>query len=129
MANAFVSILDHAGSVIKEIFVKGLPIAEKLDAAADPYLEEAFPGMAGLLKSTLAMLGNAEATGLAAASGTATGPVKLAAVVSSLEPIAIDYLKQRGITADSTTITNWTNAFVALLNTIPAPSKPAAPAV
>jgi hypothetical protein len=125
MANR--SILDHAGTIIKDIFVKGLPIAEKLDAAADPYLEVAFPGIAGLIKSTLVMLGNAEATGLAAASGTATGPVKLAAVVAGLEPIALDYLKQRGIAADSAPITNWTNAFVALLNTIPAPA-PAAPA-
>jgi hypothetical protein len=39
------------GSIIKEIFVKGLPIAEKLDQAADPYLEVAFPGIAGPLKS------------------------------------------------------------------------------
>jgi hypothetical protein len=127
MANRIVSILDHAGTIIKDIFVKGLPIAEKLDAAADPYLEVAFPGIAGLITYTLVMLGNAEATGLAAASGTATGPVKLAAVVAGLEPIALDYLKQRGIAADSATITNWTNAFVALLNTIPAPA-PAAPA-
>lgn len=127
MANKFLSVLDHAGAIIKTIFEKGLPVAEKLDQAADPYLEVAFPGIAGLLKSTLAMLGNAEATGLAAASGSATGPVKLAAVVSALEPIAIDYLKQRGITADTATITNWTNAFVSLLNTIPAPA-PATPA-
>lgn len=121
MANKFLSILDHAGTAIKDFFGKELPVAVTIAQDAEPFVDLAFPGIAVLFNSTVTMVANAEALGKSAASGAQTGPQKLAAVTAALEPVAIAYLKAQGITVDSATITAWVNAVVALLNTIPAP--------
>lgn len=115
---SFTSVLQHIGGFFKKIFDVAVPIAE----AAEPVIDLALPGIGALYNSTVSLVANAEMTATAAGAQNGTGAQKLAAVVSALEPLAVQYFKTQGIVADSTTITKWVNAVVASLNAIPAPS-------
>ena len=126
-SNGFLSILDHAGAVIKNFFTKEMPVVLGVAAAAEPILAVALPSVSVLFDSTVAMVANAQATGLAAAQNGATGEQKLASVVEALNPIATAYAKQLGITLESANIEALVNACVAFLKAIPAPvGSPAA---
>ena len=123
------SILDHAGTVIVKDFAKVLPVAIKVAVDAEPIVDLAFPGIAALFNSTLAAVGNAEATGIAAANGAQSGQQKAAAVVQALSPLAIAYLAQHNIAVNNAVIEEWVDKFVALLKVIPAPAgSPVLPA-
>ena len=125
--NGFLSILDHAGAVIKNFFTKELPVLVGVATAAEPIIAVALPSVSVLFDSTVAMVANAQATGLAASQNGATGPQKLASVVEALNPIATAYAKQNGITLETPNIEALVNACVAFLKAIPAPAgSPAA---
>lgn len=115
---SFTSVLQHIGGLFKEVFHVGVEAAQ----AAEPVIDVAVPGIAALYNSTVAIVAGAEMTATAAGAQNGTGTQKLAAVVSALEPIAVEYFKSIGITADQSVITNWVNAVVASLNAIPAPA-------
>ena len=129
MQNTFVSLLDHAGTVIKDIFTTVLPEAEAAAQAVEPIVDLAFPGLAPLFSSTVTMVGLAQATGLAAAATASTGLAKLAAVEASIQPIAEAYLAKYGITVSDAQVTEWVNGVVALAKVFEAPANsPAQPA-
>lgn len=89
--------------------------------AVEPIIAFALPAVSALFDSTVAMVANAQATGLAAAQNAARGEQKLASVVEALNPIATAYAKQNGITLESANIEALVNAAVAFLKAIPAP--------
>ncbi len=125
--SGFLSILDHAGAVIKEFFTKEIPVVVGVATAAEPIIAVALPSVSALFDSTVAMVANAQATGLAASQNGATGEQKLASVVQALDPIATAYAKQLGINLDATNLQALVNAAVAFLKAIPAPAgSPAA---
>jgi hypothetical protein len=121
-SNGFVSILDHAGAVIKNFFTQELPVVLGVAIAAEPIIALALPSVSALFDSTVVMVANAQATGLAAAGNGATGEQKLASVVSALDPIATAYAKQNGINLGTANIQALVNAAVAFLKAIPAPT-------
>ena len=129
-STGFISILDHAGAVIKNFFTKELPVMVGVATAAEPIIAVALPAVSALFDSTVAMVANAQATGLAAAGDGATGEQKLASVVEALDAIATAYAKQNGIDLSAANIQALVNAAVAFLKAIPAPSgSPAVGAV
>ena len=112
------TFLQHVGNFFKTIFAD----VEHVAVAAEPIVNIAFPSIAPLYDATVQMVATAQAAGAAAASGaTSNNAAKLAAVTAAIEPIALAYLKQNGIVADSTHITAWVNAVVATMNALPAP--------
>ena len=119
----FVSILDHFGAVLKEVFVKGLPAAEDVAKLVEPIVAVEFPAVAALFNTTLQLVSNAQATGMAAAAGQSTGAAKLAVTVPIVETVAAALLKEFGVTIDSTIATAWTNAVVDLAKLLPAPAN------
>ncbi len=119
--SGFISLLDHAGAVIRNFFTKEAPVILGIATAAEPIIAFALPSVSALFDSTVAMVANAQATGLAAAQNAATGEQKLASVVEALNPIATAYAKQNGITLENANIEALVNASVAFLKAIPAP--------
>lgn len=117
----FISLLDHAGVVIRNFFTKEAPVFLGVATVAEPIIAFALPSVSALFDSTVAMVANAQATGLAAAQNAATGEQKLASVVEALNPIATAYAKQNGIILENANIEALVNASVAFLKAIPAP--------
>lgn len=124
MANEVVTLLDEAGAKILTFFKKDInPIIQEGDVLAkdaEPIVDMAFPGIGVLFNATVAAVGNAEAAGQAASTTGGNGAQKLASVLSAIEPLAVAYLAQQGITASSAQIQAWVNAIVAALNALPA---------
>ena len=120
-ATKFLSILDHAGAVIKNFFIKELPVVLGVAVAAEPIVAVALPSVSALFDSTVAMVANAQATGLAAAESSATGQQKMASVIAALNPIATAYAKENGITLEPANVEALVEAVVAFLKAIPAP--------
>ena len=118
----FINLLDHAGTVIRNFFTKESPVILGIATAAEPIIALALPSVSALFDSTVAMVANAQATGLAAAQNGATGEQKLASVAEALNPIATAYAKQNGITLESANVEALVNAAVAFLKAIPAPN-------
>lgn len=113
------TFLQHVGSFFKTVFADVTHVAE----AVSPVVDVAFPGIAPLYNATVQAVATAEAAGTAAAgSSSGNGAAKLAAVTAAIEPIALAYLKEQGITANSSHITAWVNAVVATMNALPAPT-------
>lgn len=113
------TFLQHVGNFFKTIFADVARVA----VAAEPVVDVAFPGIAPLYNATVQAVATAEAAGTAAAGAQkGNGPAKLAAVTAAIEPIALAYLKQNNITANSAQIAAWINAVVATLNALPAPN-------
>lgn len=121
MANKVVTYLDAAGVKILGFFKTVLPVAVTAAKDAEPLVDMAFPGIGVLFNATVAAVGNAEAAGAAAATTGGNGAQKLASVLASIEPLAVAYLQQQGITANTAQLTAWVNAIVAALNALPAP--------
>ncbi len=121
------TFLQHVGSFFKTVFADVTHIA----TAIEPVVDVAFPGISTLYNATVQAVATAETAALAAGAAKGSGTQKLAAVTAAIEPIAIAYLNGQGIKANATQIQAWTNAVVATLNALPAPSsapatKPAA---
>jgi len=116
MAN-FKSILEDIGSTLKKVF----GVAEKVAVIAEPIVDLAFPGIAGLYNATVNEVGVAETAAIAAGKQSGSGAQKLAAVVAAITPTFISYAKANGLPEPTTdVITNYTNAVVASLKAIPA---------
>jgi len=116
---SFISVLTAIGKA----FEKGLVWAVKYAVPVEKLVALIFPAAAP------AAVGIADATGLIqtavlaveqkyAASGvqTGSGPAKLAEVLTLTESAVTTLLKQEGITADTSYVTNLVNAVVAILN-------------
>lgn len=118
------TFLQHVGNFFKTVFAD----VTREAVAVQPVVDLAFPGIAPLYNATVQAVSLAETAAVAAGSITGSGTNKLAAVTAAIEPIALAYLKQNGITANSTHIEAWVNAVVATLNALPAPTASTAPA-
>ena len=116
---SFISVLTAIGKA----FEKGLVWAVQYAVPVEKLVALIFPAAAP------AAVGIADATGLIqtavlaveqkyAASGvqTGSGPAKLAEVLTLTESAVTTLLKQEGITADTSYVTNLVNAVVAILN-------------
>jgi hypothetical protein len=116
---SFKTILSDIGSVLKKVF----PIATTVAVDAEPIIDLAFPGFAGLYNAGVAAVVKAEGIALAVGSQSGSGTAKLSMAVQEIEPVFISwYQAQYGSTPTLTTIENWLSAVVATLNTIPAPT-------
>jgi hypothetical protein len=116
---SFISVLKAIGAA----FEKGLAFAVKYAVPVEKLVALLFPGIAP------EAVGVADATSLIqnavllveqkyAASGvqSGTGTAKLAEVLLLTEQAVTTLLKQEGITADTSYVTNLVNAVVAILN-------------
>jgi hypothetical protein len=112
------TFLQHVGGFFKTIFADGVRVA----AAVEPVVDVTFPGIAVLYNATVQAVATAETAASAAGAQTGSGAQKLAAVTAAIEPIAVAYLKEQGINANTAQIQAWTNAVVSTLNALPAPS-------
>jgi hypothetical protein len=112
------TFLQHVGNFFKTVFADVTHVAQ----AVEPVVDVAFPGIASLYNATVQAVATAETAATAAGAQTGSGAHKLAAVTAAIEPIAIAYLKEQGISANSSQIQAWTNAVVASLNALPAPT-------
>lgn len=112
------TFLQHVGNFFKAVFADAAHVA----VAIEPVVDVAFPGIATLYNATVQAVATAETAATAAGAQTGSGAQKLAAVTAAIEPIAMAYLKGQGIQANSAQIAAWTNAVVATLNALPAPS-------
>lgn len=114
---SFKTILDDIGNGLKKVFTVGVDVAK----ADEPFVDIAFPGIAPLYNMTLTAVGNAENAAIAAGSQNGTGAQKLAAVVAAITPVFESYASSQGLPAPTVaTITNYVNAVVATVNSIPA---------
>jgi len=121
---SFKTILEDVGKGLKVFFTDATKVAQ----AAEPIVDIALPGIAGLYNATVNEVVNAEAAAIAAGQQTGTGAQKLAAVVAAIEPTFNAYAVSIGLPAQPIgTIEAWVNAAVAGLNTIPAASVAAEP--
>lgn len=114
-------------SAVGADFKKGLDFALKLEPAAETALDVIDPPIAALLHVTTATVMNVEQKFTAMGSQAGTGAQKLAEAVQILEPSVISTFAQYGVTLDSSGVQKYINALVALLNTLPPVSAPAAP--
>lgn len=117
---SFKSILNKLGHEIVTVF----QFADKAATLAEPFVAIANPALGALMNYTLIAVQQAEALGEAAAASANTGPAKAASVISSITPVVTSTLVSLGVPAsavNSKTVTAYVNAFVALLNTLPAP--------
>ena len=123
---SFTSALKHFGS----IFLKGLHVAETVEAAALPFLQIAFPDIAKLDSMILNSAIGVEAVGQsAAANTTGSGVVKLAAVTAAVGPQVIATLAQSGIKINQTQAQAYIDAIVKAVDALPAPEPTTAPPV
>lgn len=118
----FTSALKHFGSIL----LKGLHIAEQVDAVALPYLKIALPAVGNLNQMILSAAINIEAAGQAAAASGGNGKQKLTAVVAAVTPMIESQLGALGIVMNADQINKYVDAVVASINLIPAPSMPTA---
>lgn len=124
---SFSSILGKLGHEILSVF----SFVDKVATVAQPFIAIAQPQIGQLLGVTLAAVANAEALGQAAAANSKTGPAKAASVIVAITPTVKSTLIALGVPEAAVTsamIKAYTNAFVNLLNTIPAPADTPAPA-
>ena len=112
------TFLQHVGNFFKTIFSDVTRVA----TAVEPVVDAVFPGIGSLYNATVQAVATAETAAAAAGAASGSGEHKLAAVTAAIEPIAVAYLKQQGINANSQQIVAWTNAVVATLNALPAPA-------
>lgn len=115
------TFLQHVGHFFKTVFADVAHVA----IAIEPVVDIAFPGIATLYNATVQAVATAETAATAAGAGTGSGSQKLAAVTAAIEPIAVAYLAAQGIKANTNQIAAWTNAVVATLNALPAPTAAA----
>jgi hypothetical protein len=113
---SFSSILSNIGHGLKVFFAGAVKVA----VAAEPLVDVAFPGIAGLYNATVNEVAKAEGLAIAAGSQSGTGPQKLSLVVQAIESEFDAYAKANGITYDASHIEAWVNAVVTSLNVIPA---------
>lgn len=117
--NGFMTFLQNAGNVLKNI----LHIGEEVAEVAEPIIDLAFPQVAPLYNSALGLAISAEAT---APTLTGSGVHKLSQLTANLVPQAQAWAAQNGIKWDDAEISKWASAVVDTLNMIPAPTTPAA---
>jgi len=126
MSNKLESFLQHVGADVKiagadidKVFEKVAPVVQ----AAEPYVNLVFPGFGPLFAATANEAISVEQKFAAAGQQSGTGKQKLASVLAVIEPVAAQLLKSANLPNDETTITNWINGVVGLLNGIPAPQS------
>lgn len=114
------TFLQHAGEDILKVF----QFADKAATLSQPFVAIANPAIGSLMGTTLVAIQQAEALGLAASATGNTGPAKAASVIQAITPTVTSTLVNLGVPAsevNSKMVTAYVNAFVALLNTLPAP--------
>ena len=112
------TFLDHVGQDIEKGFDKAAPIVQD----AEPYINLVFPGFGPLFSSTANEVISTEQKFAAIGQQSGTGAQKLSSVLSVIQPIAAQLFSAAKLPSDATTVTNWVNGVVALLNGIPAPA-------
>lgn len=113
-----VGFLEHVGKDIEKGFSKAAPIIQD----AEPYISLIFPGFGPLFASTANEVISTEQKFAAIGQQSGSGPAKLSSVLSVIQPIATQLFSAAKLPSDATTVTNWINGVVALLNGIPAPA-------
>ena len=129
MANKFVTVMEQIGKdclkVLDEV-IKYLPGAAALAAIIFPAQTAVISGVV----NSVELIQNAVATIEAkyqAGGVTGNGPQKLADVLTMVGPTVTQLLTAEGLHVDTTTITNITNAVVAILK-VQVTTNPAVPA-
>jgi len=117
------SILSDIGHGLKVFFEGAVHVAQVAEPIVD-LATAALPGVPALYNATVNFAAQAEVYALAVGVQTGSGQQKLALVVGQITPIFLQYAKDNGINVNGDTITNWVNAVVATLNSIP-PANPA----
>ena len=112
------TFLEHVGQDIEKGFSKAAPIIQD----AEPYVSLIFPGFGALFASTANEVISTEQKFAAIGQQTGSGPAKLSSVLSVIQPIATQLFNAAKLPSDATTVSNWVNGVVALLNGIPAPA-------
>lgn len=105
---SFTSILSDIRKGLKKFF--GIAVTVATDV--EPFVDQLFPGIAGLYNSVLAEVAKAEAAAIAAGQQTGTGAQKLALVIQAIAAQFPQYTPAQ--------LTIIINGVVAGLNAIPA---------
>jgi protein-disulfide isomerase-like protein with CxxC motif len=120
--------LDKIGTDIKNDFAKVEPVAEEAveiaGKIATPFISIYAPALLPAVQTALTAIATAQAAGVTAAGTQTTGPAKLAAVVSTIDPIIQQAFLAEGYNINTT---SFVNALVAALDTISVADTPAAP--
>lgn len=112
---SFKSVLSDIGNALKKFFT----VADNVANAAEPFVDQLFPGIAPLYNLVLAEVGKAEAAAIAAGSQSGSGAQKLALVVQAVLAQFPEYTTQQLMAV--------INGVVAGLNALPTlPNPPAA---
>jgi len=123
---SFKSVLSDIGHGLADVFKVGVKAA----TAAEPIVDELFPGVAPLFNQVVTEAGKVEGLAAAAGAQSGTGPQKLQMVVQGVEGIVQDFYTAQGIKTPPTVteIEAIVNAAVAFLNALPSstPSTTAA---
>jgi hypothetical protein len=133
------SFLTRVGEEFRQgltVFCKYAPTvvadAAKVEAAAQPFLTLAFPGIspeiAVVTNTIVAAALSTEQKFAAMGQQSGTGPQKLAEVLSIVGPSAEAALTKLGLLANEANVKGWIDSVVAFLNGIPVAPTPPVPA-
>ncbi len=123
--NGFISFLDAVGADFKKAFSFIAPIATAATpivslvglATGNPALGTAYAAIDSTIQNVVVLT---EQKFAAMGQQSGTGPQKLAEAVSIVTPAMTQILGSLGVQTNSTLVTAWVNAVVALLNAYPA---------
>jgi hypothetical protein len=115
MPNRVITFLERVGQDIEKAFAVAAPIIQE----AEPFINLTFPGFGPLFSTTANEVISVEQKFAAIGKQTGSGPAKLANVLAVIQPVAAQLLSNAKLPNDATTVTNWINGVVALLNGIP----------
>ena len=133
MANKFETILSKIGkdakSVVVDFFTKILPGAVKVAQEAEPLIDLAEPTLGPEFNVVTNAVAAAETAGALAAGTGVTSAQKMASVIAAVTPTLLPTLTAQGLASEeaATTIGNYAQAVVTVLNTFPVATA-AAPA-
>jgi hypothetical protein len=131
MANKFVTFLETIGHDFKIGLVKLDPWVKEgivLATAAETEVSALDPAIGVIFKTVVATVSSIEQKFTAMGQQTGTGVQKLAEATTILQPIIQQAFAAAGKPSDGATVSNYINAVVGFLNSIPASTTPAPPA-
>ena len=120
MASKFESFLSAVGKEFKKGLDVALPIAKAVAAG----LSIAYPGIGAVSELVINEIMNVEQKFAGFGQQSGTGAQKLATVIQIVEGSVVQAYKDAGITLDTSAVQNLINAFVAILNALPAMPAP-----
>lgn len=125
MASKFVTLLEDAGKDLEKGIAKVIPIAEE----AEPILSALDPALGGVFTTVVGIVTQTEQKFAALGQQSGTGTAKLADALAIASPVVTQAFAAAGKPSDGTTVTNYINSVVNLLNNIPASAPQPTPVV